>query len=222
MTDTAIVVFAKVPEPGRVKTRLTPDLSPDDASRLYGAFLLDTLDQYVNLGLSVRLYLAPSDEELANIPENISVHEQTGADLGERMYNAMNETCDAGHEHAIVIGTDHPTLPDNFVMLADLLLSTGSSLCLGPVSDGGYYLVGASRPIPDVFTGMTYSHPNVFRDTVQRAREKQLNLAILPAWYDVDSYSDLTRLSNEMKADPSVAPRTREVLRTLVLSRVKH
>ena len=169
--DAALLIFTKVPRPGRVKTRLTPVLSPSEAAQLYTAFLRDTLRQAVRLNLDVRLYLAPPlpNGGIAGLPAEVSLHEQEGDGLGPRMKRAFENTLEGGYDRAIVMGSDHPTLPFPFLRRADRALRAPRSLCLGPTEDGGFYLLGMSAFYPQLFDDMSYSHSQVFADTLARA-----------------------------------------------------
>ena len=117
MNHAALIVFAKVPEPGKVKTRLTEFLTPAQAAGLYAAFLADALAQYTALGVAVRLYLGPTETPMPAgiVPATTTIHTQVGADLGTRMSHAFLETFLAGYQRAVIIGTDHPTLPSAFI-----------------------------------------------------------------------------------------------------------
>lgn len=215
MSD-ALIVFAKVPMPGRVKTRLTTLLTPLEAARLYAAFLRDALVQYRTLEADVRLYLAPPEQPLPAdmAPGGVSVHWQAGEGLGARMERALMETFAAGVHRAVVIGTDHPSLPTSFVQRAFEALDAPRSVCLGPSNDGGYYLLGLSDVLPALFE-MTYSHDGVFEETLAQASREGARITVLPPWYDVDTPDDLQRLIGDLE-DPSItAPHTRSVLQAL-------
>jgi rSAM/selenodomain-associated transferase 1 len=215
MSD-ALIVFAKVPEPGQVKTRLTPMLSPGEAARLYEAFLRDALSQYSGLGAAVRLYLAPPERSLPGdlVPSGVDVCWQAGEGLGARMQRAFVETFAAGAHRAVVIGTDHPTLPSSFIEQAFLALDAPRSVAIGPSNDGGYYLLGMNDVLPPLFE-MTYSHEAVFDETLTRAAAAGADLTILPPWYDVDTPDDLRRLVEELDASSVEAPHTRAALADL-------
>lgn len=214
--DQALIVFAKRPQPGRVKTRLTPQLEPDEAATLYRAFLYDALDQYAALSACVRLYLAsPIDAALEINPTGIEQFSQVGSSLGERMKRAFSETLEAGYQRAIIIGTDHPTLPSPFIEHAFAALARPASIVLGPSTDGGYYLLGMNAYYPHLFEDMTYSHGDVFANTLERAARTEAFLTILPVWYDVDEPGDLRRLADDLKSHPDQAPRTHAALTAL-------
>ena len=211
----ALIVFAKPPEPGRVKTRLTSLLTTEEAATLYRAFLLDALDQYTALEGAVRLYWANSSEPNLEVPESVTQHKQVGATLGERMREAFEATLAAGYVRTVIIGTDHPTLPTSFIEHAFKALDPPSSIALGPSTDGGYYLLGMNAFYPGLFRNMAYSHKDVFAETLKRAACTEAHLTILPSWYDVDEPQDLQRLGDDLRRQPGQAPRTRRCLSAL-------
>jgi rSAM/selenodomain-associated transferase 1 len=215
----ALLVFAKVPRPGHVKTRLTPVLTPAAAARLYTAFLRDALRQYERLDAAVRLYVAPPlpEDGLVGVPNGVSVHEQTGEGLGERMKNAFRDGFEAGYEQLIVVGTDHPTLPSAFLDQGFEALAGGPCISIGPSVDGGFYLLGMNAPYPVLFDEMSYSHEHVFSDTVARAGETDASVAVLPEWYDVDTPQALRRLLDDLERADGAVPNTRRIISTLNL-----
>ncbi|NBC00772.1 MAG: DUF2064 domain-containing protein [Bacteroidetes bacterium] len=219
MSSDALIVFAKPPTPGRVKTRLTPVLSEEAAAALYAAFLKDALLQYAPLPVDVRLYLgdaAPSVEAWTQEHTDAEVHVQHGPGLGKRMARAFVESFAAGYERLVIIGTDHPTLPTPFIEQAFERLDTARAVTLGPSSDGGYYLLGMNDYFPELFHEMTYSHAQVFDETLARAHAAGAQVTILPPWYDVDEPADLHRLTEDLADRPSsVAPHTRAQLEAL-------
>jgi len=219
-SHSALIVFAKHPEPGRVKTRLSPVLSPYESARLYRAFLLDALEQYAAIGPDVRLYLSPAKNEATELalPTSVTALGQVGATLGDRMRRAFEETLATGYDRAVIIGTDHPTLPSAFIEQAFAALDAPSSLALGPSTDGGYYLLGMSAFYPQLFQNMEYSHGRVFAQTLTRAGQTNARLTILPPWYDVDEPQDLERLVDDLSDCPEQAPRTRDTVAALELS----
>ena len=212
----ALIVFAKQPVPGAVKTRLTSLLTSEEAARLYQAFLEDALAQYQALDVAVRLYLSPPPtEHPLYVPEGVVVKAQRGEGLGERMLMAFVESFAAGHEQLVLIGTDHPTLPTAFIEHAFEALAERLSICIGPSDDGGYYLLGMNAFYPQLFEDMLYSHPEVFGETVQRASDTRAKLTILPTWYDVDTPETLLRLVADLERTTEGAERTRAVVADL-------
>ena len=214
----ALIVFAKWPEPGAVKTRLTTTLTPEDAARLYDAFLRDALIQYQALNVDVRLYFNPP---LASVPddlrpEGVSVHEQQGPGLGARMKIAFVESFAEGYQKLVIIGTDHPTLPTAFIEEAFAALDEPSSICIGPSDDGGYYLLGMNDFYPEVFHDMRYSHADVFEQTLERAARTAAHVTLLPPWYDVDTPETLRRLVIDLQDAAVEASHTRRAVGALL------
>lgn len=225
MARDVLLVFAKVPEPGRVKTRLSPPLTAEQASTLYAAFLGDSLDRYASLssapgGPEVRLFVGgdPDDDRLsALVPDGMRVARQQGSGLGARMLRAFVEAFATGAERVVVIGTDHPTLPDAYITLAFDQLADPMTAVLGPSDDGGYYLLGLNDLAPDLFD-MDYSHERVFEDTLRRTAGAGLSPVVLPPHYDVDDGDTLVRLIEEWRSGADIGTRTAAVLRTLTES----
>jgi len=219
----ALIVFGKIPRPGQVKTRLTPVLTAEEAACLYRAFLEDALEQYDHVSADVRLYLSdptgPGDLEMEG-GEEFQIFAQKGSGLGKRMNRAFQDTLADGYDAACLIGTDHPTLPTAYIRQAFQSLSEDPALCIGPSEDGGFYLLGMTRPYPELFDGMTYSHPDVFGNTLARTRRTNGSLTILPQWYDVDTPPALGRLIEDLEKHPDRAARTRRVIREMDLERL--
>lgn len=218
--DAALVVFAKVPRPGEVKTRLTPVLTPTEAAQLYDAFLRDALELYADLAVEVHLYLAPPlpNDPLTALPDSVSLFEQKGEGLGARMKRAFRDTLDRGYDRASLVGTDHPTLPLSFIRQSFAALDTPRSVCIGPSDDGGFYLLGMNGFYPQLFDGMNYSHDAVFTNTLARVGTTDARLTVLPRWYDVDTPAALERMVQDLDNEDVAAPRTRRMVETLQLN----
>lgn len=217
----ALIVFAKAPQPGQVKTRLTELLTGAEAAALYEAFLEDALAQYAAFAekhdAALRLYHTGAEWPAHLTPQGASLHRQQGEGLDERMTDAFRETFTAGASAALILGTDHPTLPPAFVQKGLEILRDGDrqAVCIGPSRDGGFYLLGMNRFQPALFEVMTYSHDAVFAETLARAAGTGATPVVLPEWYDVDRPADLRRLANELAACATAAPRTSKALRGL-------
>jgi len=214
----ALLVFARTPVAGEVKTRLSPAISLDDAARLYEAFLRDALHAYASLEADLFLFLSGPTERLPRgiVPANVEVAPQRGRSLGKRMRNAFASTFAKGYERVVLIGSDHPTLPSAFVGEAFRRLEEPFSLVLGPAEDGGYYLVGMNELYPELFEGVRYSRSTVWAETLERCAAVDAALTILPAWFDVDTPESLARLATELSDDTGIsAPCTRAVLAEL-------
>ncbi len=213
----ALIVFAKIPVPGQVKTRLTAILTPEEAARLYTAFLQDALIQYSALPVEVLLFLGPSENPVPQgfWPDTVQVYTQKGKGLGERMSNAFDAAFTAGYDRAVVIGTDHPTLPSAYILSAFDFMKQPDRLVIGPSNDGGYYLLGMNMPYPVLFADMTYSHADVFAQTRTRMAQTGAAVRILPEWYDVDTPADLKHLLQNLEATPVPLPHTRRIATTI-------
>ncbi|MBI3597516.1 MAG: TIGR04282 family arsenosugar biosynthesis glycosyltransferase [Nitrospirae bacterium] len=226
----ALILFAKVPKPGQAKTRLLPDLSPEQASQVYRAFILDTLSSTALLKGVKRILACDSTRRgpfFKGLAERFGLIliDQVGNDLGSRMRNAIAEAYRLGFNPAVIIGMDLPTLPADYIQEAFRQLkkrSQGPSVVLGPSTDGGYYLVGCSGSVPPIFDGITWGTERVLEQTLARIAGNHLNATLLPFWYDVDTLQDLRFLARhlnylERKAGKPVAPETARVLKTLKL-----
>lgn len=215
----ALVIFAKAPIVGQVKTRLCPPLSLEEAAELYRCFLLDTVARAVSLP-EVQVYLAftPSDGEAvlrALLPYPLHYTPQRGESLGEREANVFVELLHAGFSRVVLIGSDIPTLPLAHLQAAfSLLADAQNDVVLGPSADGGYYLIGARAFHPELFENITWSTSAVLAETLAQARRAGLRVVHLPPWYDVDSAEDLAALAHELRDESplAAAPRTREWL----------
>jgi uncharacterized protein len=214
-------VIAKRPAPGQTKTRLTPPLSPEQAARLYECFLRDTLDLMravpdVRCGIAFLPHAAA--DYFAQLAPDFDLVPQMGADLGARLNQALTHYLTHGYDHAVIMNSDGPTLPIEYLLQAFAELAAGADVVLGPSDDGGYYLIGLSTPTPRLLREVRMSTAHVLADTLALAREENLRVALLPAWYDVDDAESLSRLITELNtAAASVAPRTRSFLRQIRL-----
>lgn len=212
----AILVFAKSPRPGRVKTRLAQTVGDAAALRLYRAFVADLLETLSGSGTPVTICHHPPDAEAAMrswLGGRWPFWPQEGEGLGERMANALARAFGEGVEQALVVGGDLPDLPGTVFSAAFQGISRNGA-ALGPASDGGYYLIGFSAAAfrPEVFRGIPWGTGAVRRETLARMAECGLSPAILPVWNDVDTEEDLRGLR-----DGEAAPRTRACLRDLGL-----
>ncbi len=214
---TALAIMAKQPQPGKVKTRLSPPLTPEEAARLSHCFLLDTVERVQRLpGVARYLAFAPPDareffRDLAG--EGFALLPQVGADLGERLAHLSQALFAARCSAAVIIGADSPTLPDAVLREAlDVLTQGRIDVVLGPAEDGGYYLIGQRSPNPSLFQGIAWSTDAVLPQTLERATVAGLRTHLLPAWSDVDTPGDLRRLIRDLADGRILARHTRECL----------
>jgi rSAM/selenodomain-associated transferase 1 len=210
-------IFAKQPTAGEAKTRLARQTSPDWAARVARAFLDDTLDRCAGIDARRVIAFAPADgqqffESVA--AGRCAVEAQAAGDLGQRL-DAFFTRHLATEARTVVIGTDSPTLPPEWIDQAfDLLDRHG--VVLGPATDGGYYLIGAARRVPPIFAGIDWSTARVLAQTVEKLDGG--SLALLPPWYDVDTLDAWHLLCGHVAGlrragvDPRV-PRTEAVMR---------
>ncbi len=211
----ALLIFAKRPLPGKVKTRLVPPLSPEQAADLYSCMLGDVLAMVAGLP-DLFLYLFYEDIEGAreyfaeNVPGIISLP-QEGKDLGERMATAFRIVFAMGHGAAVIIGTDAPDLPSAYIKKAFSRLESGKSRAVfGPCEDGGYYLLGMTRLYRALFRDLPWSSSTVLQESLKRAEEAGIEVSLLPMWHDVDTAADLER--PELLAEENGALWTREFI----------
>jgi len=195
-------VFVKVPEPGRVKTRLTPPLSSEEACRLYTAFITDLfgrLSRIKKLSGTVFYHGDDSVTLTSFIPKSYTTSPQRGGNLGERLASAFDELLAGEGETAVIIGSDSPDLPVQYIKRAFLKLKH-KDVVLGPAADGGYYLVGLRKPAPAIFEDIEWGGPVVLSRTIDRIQSQGLTLSLLPLWYDVDTPASLRLLRDLIQA----------------------
>jgi len=211
-SDCALVVFAKAPIPGTVKTRLVPPLTLDQAAKLHAALIQDTLAHVSSASMSLYLACAPTvrHSPLAAYARRYGARAipQGSGDLGERMYRVSRRLL-ARHAAVIVLGTDSPTLPLDYIDRARSAL-TAVDLVLGPSHDGGYYLLGQRRVHPRIFADIPWGTSDVLTATLDAL---DTPVALLQPWYDVDRPMDLKRLRQELRLK-SDCPKTRALFRS--------
>ena len=208
--DIALVVFAKAPIPGQVKTRLCPPLTPDEAATVHGSFVLDTLER---TRTAVSKYRLPVDRYLACAPSStlpffkimeerqaVRLLDQEGDDLGARMDRAIVALFARGYHRVVIVGTDVPSLPLEHYQQAVHLLD-GLDVVLGPALDGGYYLIGLKQPVPALFHDIPWSTDRVLAHTKEKAAGLGLSLGVLPEWRDIDTIEDLNLLIEASQLD---------------------
>jgi rSAM/selenodomain-associated transferase 1 len=210
-----LIIFARAPVAGQVKTRLARTVGEAAALALYEAFLEDVAQ--MTQGLGARRVLAVAGEldhaaitRLAK-SQRLTVEPQGDGDLGARMAAAIERH--VAHGPVVIIGSDAPTVPRASLHRAlDALVDR--DVVIGPAADGGYWLIGVRLALPGLFTHIAWSTPSVLPETLARLGERAH--LILPEHYDVDDAADLARLRSELSTLPAtVAPATRRVLAAL-------
>lgn len=197
--STALIVFAKAPAAGLAKTRLIPALGPEGAASLAERLLEHTLQQAWALPVAhLELCVSPDDQHPAfgracEAPGGgLHLTLQGEGDLGQRMHRALSRVLSI-HRRALLIGTDAPALDASILEQAEQALELTPAVFV-PALDGGYALVGLTRPVPELFLDMTWSTPQVMQDTRTRARKIGLPLTELSAVPDIDEPADLAHL----------------------------
>ncbi|MSU76735.1 MAG: glycosyltransferase [Gemmataceae bacterium] len=195
-------IFAKQPIVGTVKTRLAEGTSAEWACRVAEALLVDTLDRFTQVDVHRAVVFAPLSAttfftSLCGIRYELIA--QSGGDLGERLQHFFTLSRQRGHSRIVAIGSDSPTLPMEYVRSAFDLLAD-HDVVLGPAFDGGYYLIGCNHHDLPIFTNIAWSTSRVLEQTVERVRAASARLALLPPWYDVDTYDDWRMLRGHVRA----------------------
>jgi rSAM/selenodomain-associated transferase 1 len=216
-----IAFMAKASVPGRAKTRLVPPLTYEQAAELNTAFLQDVAANLLLAGreterpaaiVGYAAYGPPGSSDFFRriLPESIRLIEAWLPNFGDCLFHTIREILARGHDSAVVLNSDSPTLPTAFLVeTAEVLARPGDRAVLGPSTDGGYYLLGLKAAHRRMFDGITWSTERVAEQTLQRAREIGLDLHILPAWYDIDDIDGLRRVEAELRhCDPNASPRS--------------
>ena len=208
--DRYLLIMAKEPVPGGVKTRMVPPLSPEEAARVYEALLLDTVEMVADLpGVTQGLAYTPVTAEpyfRRVVPEDWYLTAQAGGDLGEKITAAFEGLFSLGAGAVCLLNSDGPDLPPENISTAFEWLSSGKAdTVFGPNPDGGYYLVGLKRPA-DIFRGIPWSTDRVLAVNIFRAGEAGLKIKILPPWPDLDSVEELRRALDRWKSGKVLPP----------------
>ena len=220
MRANALVVMAKAPLAGQVKTRLIPALSPEQAARLAGALLVDQLNHVRQIEYA-DLYLAFAPDEARVLMKELApplfrLFPQEGADLGARMQAIFEKLFHAGYRNIILMGSDLAAVPLGFFDRSCRFLdSSQHRVVLGPTRDGGYYLVGCNQPTPELFREMIWSHGAVLTQTLAKLARSKIAHHLLPSWFDVDTAADLRvlRTALDCASLADTMPETLEFLR---------
>ena len=211
-----IIIMAKIPVVGKVKTRLQPFLSPEQCAELAAAFLRDTLKKAQTVCINTILAYSPAAETKSSdefLPPDLVTIEQTGASLGEKMSNAFDFVFKRNSDSAVVmIGTDSPTFPGEYIEQAFEFLEAGSQAVLGKSADGGFYLIGLRNSAPQIFNRVEWSSSKVYAQITANLKK----FKTVPDWYDVDTPDDLTRLRDELTDDEEAQNNAAETYRWIL------
>jgi uncharacterized protein len=197
----AVIIMTKVPTAGNVKTRLQPFLSSDECAALSEAFLQDAVNKAETVCENVILAYSPP-AEIDNLrkllPAENTFVEQTGNDLGEKMFNAFEFAFGQKSDAVVMIGTDSPTFPFDFIEQAFEFLETNSNVVLGKTEDGGFYLIGLRKLEKAIFENVAWSSTETFEQVFENIHRLRLHLREVPSWYDIDEREDFEKLREEI------------------------
>ena len=210
--DRQLGVLAKHWTSGNVKTRLIPTYSADESAVLHRLFLETTLHRFAHLADHRVLSFTPEfyRSSFAEIATNQwDVLPQKGNDLGERMTNYFHEAFVSGKERVLLIGADTPHLPAVYIEAAFTALGQ-CDLVFVASDDGGYCLVGASRPVDPLMIGIDWGSSSVWEQTKTKIRALQWSQLQLPPWYDIDRPEDVTRLLEDLANHPDLKHAVRD------------
>jgi len=217
MTDKrCVILFVKLPEKGRVKSRLAQRMDEDLVLRLYENMVLDTIDLLTRGRFPFRVCFTPPgarDRMMEWLGRGYRAFPQIGDDLGDRMENAFEHVFSEGVEDALLIGSDIPGLTTEVMDEAFIALQKNEAI-IGPAGDGGYYLIGFKKGSfePVIFHDMVWSTKTVFRETMDKLHNASLKVHILPELTDVDTVEDLKTLMSQVRGPAPETSRTRSFL----------
>jgi rSAM/selenodomain-associated transferase 1 len=202
----ALAVMAKAPRAGKVKTRLSPPLTLDQAAAINICFLRDTTDNIAAVAASgnaagIISYTPIGEEALFDnlLPADFALVPQRGDGFGERLLATAEDLLACGYDSVCLIDSDSPTVPAAaFEQAVSELAKPGDRIVLGPSHDGGYYLIGLKRAHPELFANIAWSTSTVFAETIAAAKAANLEAVLLPLWYDVDDAASLDILTAEL------------------------
>lgn len=222
--------MTKAPRAGKVKTRLTPPLRPEEAAALNTCFLRDlaatlsaTAREGLSRGVGVYTPVGAEDEYEEILTTDFELMLQRGEAFGERLAYAIEDLFAVGFESACLINSDSPTAPQRaFSEAAQLLHQPGDRMVIGPSDDGGYYLIGLKKLHRQLFKKIDWSTAKVFAQTIARAAEINLEVHQLQTCYDVDDRATLRRLCDELlssadaPANGATARETRKFIENII------
>ncbi|MGB7599657.1 MAG: TIGR04282 family arsenosugar biosynthesis glycosyltransferase [Candidatus Sulfotelmatobacter sp.] len=209
-TGRTLVIMAKAPRPGRVKTRLVQTLPVEAVTELYCCLLDDTMALVQSLGTAHVAVMCPASDvqELQRLTRGVaSIVAQKGEGLAAGLTSVFAHFTQGQRRRVVAFNSDSPHLPAAVLESAFVALSE-HDLVVGPTHDGGYYLVGAKVSHPTLFDGDGMGTKSALDALLARARELRLSIGYTDSFYDIDVEGDLTRLAAELQLAPARAPRT--------------
>jgi len=197
----ALILFAKDPVEGQVKTRLSPFLDGPTILSLYRHFLRDSIEKICAVPDADRFIGVASDPQTGYFDEvsrehSIRLFVQKGDHLGARMRQALADRFQEGYERVVIIGADSPTLPIAYITQA---LQSEKNVVIGPSTDGGYYLIGMRGTVTEIFDRVPWGTGDVLAETLKVLKGQPAEAELLPVWYDVDLPEDLRFLKTHLE-----------------------
>jgi len=197
--DNAVILFARDPVLGHVKTRLSSSFDDETILRLYTCFVEDSLEKIRQVD-NADCFVGISPSNLSGFFNGIEDSDtrlfiQQGKDLGDKMRQAFVDRFSDGYKKVVIIGSDSPSLPVSYINQA---LNSDKDLMLGPSTDGGYYLIAMTGKVSEVFDGIAWGTEQVLDETLNRVKKAGVSLELLPVWYDVDLPQDLKFLKTHL------------------------
>jgi uncharacterized protein len=189
--DAGLVVFLRLPEKGKVKTRLAATLGEQAALEVYKNLIGITLDIAANSHIPAYLFYAGGLPAADERDARFSYHSQHEGDLGSRMSDALSFVLSL-HKKALIIGSDCPNLTPEILQECCRALDE-TDIVLGPAGDGGYYLLGCSEIYPTLFSNIIWSTPSVLDETIDRIQEANLSYSLMERLTDIDTEEDWIR-----------------------------
>jgi uncharacterized protein len=205
-----LVIMAKAPRLGSVKTRLAGSLSLQAVTELYRCLLDDTIaltQALDHVEIAIMCPASDVDDLSRAVAKTVPIVPQTGPGLAAGLASVFNHFATSGHQRVIAFNSDSPHLPASVLETAFDVLQA-RDLVVGPTHDGGYYLVGARASHPGLFTRDEMGTANALEALLARAHALGLSVHLTDSFYDIDVEGDLTRLAAELKVAPARAPRT--------------
>jgi uncharacterized protein len=201
----AVVIVCKTPIPGRSKTRLSPPLRPSECAELSACFIQDLSRTIADLAdegdVAGHALYTPLGSEAALrrlLPKDFALTPQYEGEFGDRLLHGVTDLLEQGYQGAILVNSDSPTLPRSILRAAVDAVRRKDCVVLSPAFDGGYTLIGLSKPHARLFQDIPWSTDAVYDSTLERAHAIGLPVIDVPGWYDIDDASSLRMLEREL------------------------
>lgn len=199
----AIIIFTRVPIPGKTKTRMMPGLKPSECAHLHRCFLYDIKEECQKADADIYVCYTPEgkkDSLVCILGSNKEYFAQIGTGLGEKMYHGIKNVLSRGYDACVLIGTDVPEIRKEHLQKAFCILES-KDVVFGPTTDGGYFLVGMKTPQIKIFQKQSYGHNKVLKNTTKYLREQGITVGYVPKLSDMDVPKDLCSYRARMRID---------------------